>query len=152
MDHCTKLSFEGELMEAALSLFSLEWEDSNAVYEVFSQVNQVIEFYSELFLNKTSAVVFSKKLVSYVCAGVFEHFAWTVKNCFHKRNVFKKFEPRVMRYPEDKMKRRADTKALLTSKETFARLVQRDAACFQEFLQNASFYIPKSNQVCSLRV
>ena len=148
IDHCTRLSVEGDILTAAKQVFTLEWEDSGALYQILDQVNQVISFYSELFANKTNAVVFSKKLLLRIYATIYEQFTWVVKNCFHKRNAFKHFVPNLLHLEQQSMKRRSDTKAFLTAKATFVRLVSADTECFQNFLQNVNFYVPKSNQVC----
>lgn len=109
----------------------------------------MIGFYSELFANKINAVIFSKKLLLKTYALVFEQFTWVIKNCFHKRNAFKKFKPKMLKLQSDQMKRRSDTKTFLTKKNTFMQLIDRDSQSCQDFLDNANFYIPKSNLVGS---
>lgn len=147
LDHCTKLSLEGEIEDVIGKMFRLDWEETSCVFEILDQLNQVIGFYSELFANKINAVIFSKKLLLRTYATIFEQFTWVIKNCFHKRNAFKKFQPKLLKLENEQMKRRSDTKAFLTVKNTFLKLIERDTRCFEDFLENASFYIPKSNQV-----
>ena len=80
-------------------------------------------------------------------ATIFEQFTYVIKNCFHKRNAFKKFTFKVLKPHAEQMKRRSDTKTFLTNRETFFNLITRDTECFENFLENSDFYIPKSNQV-----
>ena len=147
IEHCAKLSLEGEVHLQIKNMFTLEWEEASDMYQILEQLNQVLSFYLELFANKTKAVVFSKRLMLRTFACIFENFTWVIKNCFHKRNAFKKFSPKTLKLEVDQMKRRTDTKAFLTNKASFSSLIQRDSECFQNFLENANFYIPKSNQV-----
>lgn len=147
---CAKLTIDGEVDSHIKNMYTLEWEDANNMYEILDQLNQVLNFYLELFANKTKSVVFSKTLMIRIFATIFEQFIWIIKNCFHKRNAFKKFVPKILKLEVDQMKRRTDTKSFLTNKASFSALIQRDFECFQNFLENANFYIPKSNQVIFL--
>lgn len=147
VDHCVRLSLEGDVDAALKTLFRLEWEEEAPVFQILETLGQVIGFYSDFFANKVSAVVFSKKLFLRTCATMFEHFTWVIQNCFHKRNAFKKWAPRLLRPEAPQMKRRSDTKAFLTDRAQFSRLITRDAEAFEGFLEGAAFYIPKSNQV-----